>query len=146
MAGYDIWIWVAVIGASLLLEFVTMDITSIWFSIGGLVALLLAAFNVAFEIQIVVFVVLSAVLLLTLRRWARNKLLSSEGTTNIDLMKKEKFELLTSITEHEKGTVKYSGVIWNAISEDDKPIPAGAFVHIVEVKGNKLVVKKEGNE
>ena len=102
MAGYDIWIWVAVIVVSLIIEFTTIAITSIWFAIGGLVSLIMAALLIGFELQMIVFVILSFALLVTLRRWAQNKFLNSEGTTNLDLIKKEKLELLTEITEHEK--------------------------------------------
>lgn len=145
MAGYDIWIWVAVIVASLVVEFSTMDLTSIWFSVGGLVALILAAFGVLFEVQVILFIIISAALLLTLRRWTKNKLIdSSEGTTNLDLLKKEKFELLTPITKQEKGTIKYNGVVWTATSQSGETLEAGTLVEVIEVKGNKLIVKKEG--
>lgn len=145
MAGYDIWIWVAVIAVSLLLEFVTMDVTSIWFSVGGLIALILSAVTISFEIQLIVFIVVSALLLLTLRSWARNKLLnSSDGKTNLDLMKEETFKLLTPITKDQKGTVKYNDVVWNAITASGEELEAGTNVVVVEVKGNKLIVKKEG--
>lgn len=144
MAGYDIWIWVAVIVVSLIIEFTTIAITSIWFAIGGLVSLIMAALLIGFELQMIVFVILSFALLVTLRRWAQNKFLNSEGTTNLDLIKKEKLELLTEITEHEKGTVKYNGIIWNAVSANAEPIKAGTWVTVEEIKGNKLIVKKEG--
>ena len=144
MAGYDIWVWVAVIVVSLIIEFTTMEITSIWFSIGGLIALILAALTVSAEIQVIVFIVVSAGLLLTLRRWAKNKLLSSSNEpTNLDLLKQEKLKLLSPITSTEKGTLKFNGIIWNAISENNEPIEQDAFVKVVEIKGNKLIVKRE---
>jgi membrane protein implicated in regulation of membrane protease activity len=144
METYDIWIWVAVVVVSLIIEFISMDITSIWFSIGGVVALILASFTSMLEVQIVVFIVISAGLLLTLRRWAKNKLLnSSNEATNLDLLKQEKLKLLTPITNTEKGSVKYNGVVWSAMSENNEPIEADTFVQVVQVKGNKLIVKKE---
>jgi len=145
MPTYDIWIWVAVVAVSLIIEFITMDITSIWFSFGGLIALILAALNLKIEIQVIVFIVVSAALLLTLRRWARNKMLnSSKETTNLDLIKEEKLKLITPITLTEKGTVKFNGVIWNVVSEDNTPIEKDTFVSVVKIKGNTLLVKKEG--
>lgn len=145
MLEYDIWIWVGVICVSLLVEFISMDMTSIWFSVGGFGALILSAFPIEFEYQIIVFIVLSGILLLTLRKWAKNKLLtSSDGKTNLDLLKQEKLELTSAITEHQKGTLTYGGVVWNAVSENGKPIDAGTFVYVVKIEGNKLIVKKEG--
>lgn len=144
MGGYDIWVWVAVIVATLIIEFTTMEITSIWFSIGGLIALVLAAFNISAEIQVIIFILVSSVLLLSLRRWTKNKLLnSSNEPTNLDLLKKEKVKLLSPITTTEKGTVKFNGVTWNVISEDNEPIEQDTFVQVVKIKGNTLIVKKE---
>lgn len=144
MANYDIWVWVAVIVVTLIIEFTTMEITSIWFSVGGLIALILAAFNVSMEVQVIVFIIVSSVLLLSLRRWTKNKLLnSSNEPTNLDLLKKEKVKLLSPITTTDKGTVKFNGVIWSAISEDNEPIEQDTFVQVVKVKGNTLIVKKE---
>jgi membrane protein implicated in regulation of membrane protease activity len=146
MANLDIWIWVAVIAVSLIVEFVSMEIVSVWFSVAGLVALILAAFTVSFEIQIIVFIVLAMFLVTSLRRWAKNKLLNSDGTSNIDLVKKEKLKLLSKITPTESGTVKYNGIIWTAISETEEEIKEGEWVVVSEIKGNKLIVKKEGNK
>ena len=140
---YDIWIWLAVIVVSLIMEFITMDVTSIWFAFGGVVAIILASLKVSTDIQVLVFIAVSAVLIVTLRRWAKNKLLnSSESANKIDLMKQEKSPLLTKITKTQKGTVKYNGVVWNAISEDNEPIDEGTDVVVVKVKGNTLIVKK----
>ena len=145
MPTYDIWIWVAVIAVSLIVEFITLDITSIWFSFGGLIALILAALNVGVEIQVIVFIIISAALLLTLRRWAKNKMLnSSKETTNLELVKEEKLKLITPITTSEKGTVKFNGVVWNVATEDNTPVEKDTYVSVVKIKGNTLLVKKEG--
>jgi|AntRauTorcE11897_2_1112592.scaffolds.fasta_scaffold00063_16 membrane protein implicated in regulation of membrane protease activity len=147
MAGLDIWVWAVVIAVSLILEFISMEVTSIWFSIGGLTSLILAATeSTSFEVQVIVFIVTSAVLLLTLRRWTKNKLLKSDGTTNIDLVKTKKFKLLTPITKTSNGTLKYNGVVWTAVSADGKRIKAKEWVVVTKVQGNKLIVKKAGKK
>lgn len=146
MADYMIWIWVGVIVVSLLLEFASHDLTLIWFSVGGLVSLILSAINANVNTQIIVFILVSALLILTLRRWAKNKLLNSEGNTNLELIKKEKFKLQVEITDTQKGAVKYNDIIWTAISFDGKPIAEGEWVTVEEIKGNKLIVKKAKKE
>jgi|LGVE01.1.fsa_nt_gb membrane protein implicated in regulation of membrane protease activity len=143
MDNYDIWIWVGVIVVSLLVEFASMDVTSIWFSVGGLFALILAGIGVGLEIQIVVFIAISILLILTVRKWARNKLLESEEKTNLDLMKEERFKLITEITETQQGTIKYNGIAWTAITSNGESIKEGEWVNVIEIKGNKLIVKKE---
>lgn len=142
MANIDIWIWVGVIVLSLILEFETMEVVSIWFAVGGFIALMLSALNLGLEIQVIAFIVVSAGLLLTLRRWAKNKLLSSNEPTNLDLIKAQKLKLLSPITKEENGTVKYNGVTWTAQSAEGEVLQEGEFVVVQEIKGNKLIVKK----
>lgn len=146
MANIEIWIWVAVIVVSLIGEFISMDVTSIWFACGGTVALILAALNASIEIQVIAFVVISMILILTLRKWARNKLLASEGNTNMDLVIEKRLKLLSSITDTQSGSVKYNGVVWTAVSKNDSMINLGEWVIVKEIKGNKLIVEKDGKK
>ena len=63
-----IYIWLGVVAFSVMIEFLTMEQVSVWFIGGGIVAMILAAVNVDPVIQIVVFIVVSLVLLLSFRR------------------------------------------------------------------------------
>ena len=145
MEQYDVWIWVGIIVLSLVVEMVSMDMTSIWFAVGAFITLLLAAIGIGLELQIVTFIIVSLVSILTLRKWTKNKLLnSSTERAGLDLLKAERFKLMVEITETQKGAVKYNDVVWTAISFDGKPIGEGEWVTVEEIKGNKLIVKKEG--
>jgi membrane protein implicated in regulation of membrane protease activity len=44
----------------------------------------------------------------------------------------------------ETGLVRVSGIPWRCISKNNKDIPAGTLVKIIEAKGNLLVVKEVG--
>lgn len=144
MAGIDVWIWVAVIALTLIVEYTTTELVSIWFSAAGFVSLILSAFSLPFEVQIIVFVVLSMSLLISLRKITKNKLLNStDSVTNLDMIKKERFQLITPITESEPGSLKYNGVVWTAISKKSENIDAGVWVVVSEIKGTKLIVEKE---
>ena len=62
------WIWLGVIIVTAIIEFATMEIVSIWFTFGALIPLILSVTKaVSWEIQIIVFVLVSAILIVSLR-------------------------------------------------------------------------------
>ena len=65
-----VYVWLGVVVISLILEFVTFELVSIWVSLGSLVAMILAFCGVRYEIQIIVAVVISIVCILSLRKVA----------------------------------------------------------------------------
>lgn len=138
------WVWLAVIIVTAILEFATMEIVSIWFTLGAIVPLILSATNaVRWEIQIVIFVVISALLIVSLRSVTKKFLLkNSDGKTNIDALIGQKYRMLSRTDFENVGSVKVNDVIWSAIGVDQQTIEKDEIVEIVRVKGNKLIVKK----
>ncbi len=139
-----IWIWLAVVAVSLIVEFFTWDLTSIWFAVAGLISMILSAIDgINWVWQLAVFLVVSAVLIIFVRQICRKFLLKHEEKTNVEAYAGKRTKLLSAIGENENyGTVKFNGVIWNAIAEDNKAIDKDSDVEIVRVDGNKMVVKK----
>lgn len=112
-----IWVWLAVVAVSLIVEFLSFDLTSIWFAVAGMVSLILSAIEgVSWEVQLVVFIVLSAVLLIFIRKICRKTLLKNTNTkTNVDAYAGKRTKLLKEIgTDENFGEVKFNGVIWQA--------------------------------
>ena len=65
--------------------------------------------------------------------------------TNIDEMIGKKGLMIKGCDELNHGEIKVNGVIWTAMSADEKEeIKENEKVVIVGVNGNKLIVKKEG--
>jgi len=142
-----IWIWVAVIAVSLIIEFSTMEMVSLWTAFGGIIALILSALDVGIEIQLIAFFVVSIALLLSLRKVALKYLLKSQNIkVGTDSIIGSTQKLLTEITEDNNGTVKINGITWTTITTNGDKLPAGTVVEIIEVKGNKLIVKKKENK
>jgi len=138
-----VYIWLGVIVLSVIIECVTFDLASVWFIGGGLVALILAAFKIPYVWQIVVFVAVSAVLLATCRRPLLKLLGKNTTKTNADALVGKEYSLLTPISFGVMGSLKVNGVEWSAVSEKDTDeIAAGTVVRVVEIKGNKLIVKE----
>lgn len=145
MEDYMRWIWLGVIVLSAIGEVASMGLTSIWFTIGGIVALILSLFpGVPLWIEIVVFVILSLVLLLSLRGLTKKFLLANaKAKTNTDLLVGTCTRVLTQADFDNLGSVEINGVVWSIKSQDCQVLPKDSVVEIVEVQGNKLIVKKK---
>lgn len=135
------YIWLAVVVVSLVIEFVSLELVSIWFSIGSFIAMILALCGVGYEIQIAVAIVVSLACIFGLRKVTLKFLNKNQGKTNMDLAVGTKTVLLTDASEEELGTAKYNGVVWSIKPENGKLIEAKTEVEIVKVEGNKLIVK-----
>ncbi len=138
-----LWIWVAVICISAIVEFATMQMVSIWFVGGGLVALILYFCGVGWEIQLIVCLVVTIVLLLSCRKLCMKFLLKgTDEKTNVDSLVGKEVKLLKGINVDEAGEVKVNDVIWTAVAQDSTNIEVGNKVRVVAVQGNKLIVQK----
>ena len=139
------WVWLGIVAVTLILEIVTLDLVSIWFSIGGVIPLILSAIGeIPIEIQIVVFVVISAVLIIFVRKIAQKFLFKGNEniTTNVDALIGKKCRLLEDIDLEKNGSLKVNDIVWTAKSKDDKVIKKGQLVEIVGVEGNKMIVQE----
>jgi len=139
----EIWIWTAIIVVSLVIEFFTAgELVSVWFSVAGVISLILHALGASNLAQIIVFIIVSLTLIVLLRPICVKFLNRNKETTNTDTMINQNVKLLTDIKLDEVGTAKFNGIIWNCITIDNTEIPSNSIVQIVEIKGNKLIVKK----
>lgn len=138
-----IWVWLAVVAVSLIVEFFTWDLTSIWFAVAGLVSLILSAIDgINWVWQLGVFIVVSAVLIIFVRQICKKLLLKSDEKTNVDAFIGKHTKLVTGISDADHlGTVKFNGITWSALTENGTALESGAEVEIVRVDGNKMIVK-----
>ena len=137
-----LYIWIAVICIAALVEAFTMQMVSIWFVAGGIVSLILYFCEVSYEIQIIVFIAVSIILLISLRKLCLKFLLkNTDEKTNIDSLIGREAKLLKDISLGELGEVKLGDVVWTATTKDETPLSAGTLIKIVQVQGNKLIVQ-----
>ncbi len=139
-----LWIWVAVIVLSIIIEVFTMEIVSIWLTFGAIIPLILAATGkVNWLIQLVVFFVVSTVLIVSLRKVTKKFLLkNATEKTNLNALIGQKFRMLERTDFETIGSIKINGVVWAAVGLDRQTIEKDDIVEIVNVSGNKMVVKK----
>lgn len=134
-------IWVVVLLITLLLEFESQQLVTIWFSVGSILALILAAFNVHYIWQIASFVVLSTVLVLATRPLSRRFMRREIVATNIDSIIGKQGTIITDVSLDVRGEVKVEGRIWVAFVTTNIRIEKGIKVVVMDVEGNKLLVE-----
>ncbi len=137
------WVWLAIIVVAVIVEIATLDLVSVWFAIGAIIPFILAAIGgIAIEIQVVVFVVVSALLIIFLRKYAQKWLFKNMNyKTNLDVQIGRVYRLLENADFEKNGSVKINDVVWTAVSENGALIEKGQLVEIVRVDGNKMIVK-----
>lgn len=140
--GSMIWVWVGIFVVTLLVEGATAGLVSIWFAAGALVAGIATLFEAPPWLQIVLFIVVSGAALAATRPLAR-KMRGQKEPTNFDRNINAEALVLTPIEPHTMGTVDVNGLVWNAVDVEGGNIPAGAIVVVKEIRGTKLLVKKQ---
>ena len=138
------WVWLAVIIVTAIVELATMEVASIWFTFGAIIPFILAATNaVRWEIQLVIFVVLSAFMIASLRQVTKKYLLrNSNEKTNKDALVGQKHRMLERTDFETTGRVKINDVVWSAVAKKGETIEKDEIVEILEISGNKLIVKR----
>ena len=136
-------VWCVVAVAVLLLEIATVGaMTSIWFTVGAVVALVLALLKLGTMIQIVAFVVVSVVALLTIRPLAANYLRGNVVATNYDSLIGTMVKVTKEITEDSWGEITVSGMTWSAVEVNHETVEVGSHVKVLAIEGAKVIVKK----
>ena len=136
-------IWLALLALFTIGEAVTVGLVSIWFAAGSLAALLCALANGPLWLQIVLFIVVSALCLLAIRPLARKYVNNRVQPTNADRVIGAQATVTEDIDNLQgKGAVIIGGITWSARSEHDTPIPAGTLVRVLRIEGVKVYVEE----
>ena len=133
--------WFITFVVLLFIELVTVNLVSIWFAIGSLVAFLSTFLTDNVVIQIIVFVVVSIIALLLTKPIVKKFKAIKVVPTNFDRVIGKRAEVIKKITEDEYGEVKVMGNVWTAIAKEEFDV--GQKVIVKAVDGVKLVVCKE---
>ena len=137
-----VYIWLGVVVVSLVIEFVTFELVSVWISIGALLSMILALCGVGVEFQVACAVVVSLICLLALRKVTLKFLNRNKGKTNVDVAVGQIVHLITRTDDDQLGSAKFNGIVWSVKAEDNAIIEAGEYAKVVSVNGNKLIVKR----
>lgn len=137
-------IWVVLLIVFLIMEAASVQLVSVWFAVGALVALIanLCGLNVIW--QIVLFLAVAAVCLVATRPLVKKLTATKIQKTNADRCIGAEAIVTEEINNLEStGQVKAVGNIWTARSINDTVIEKGTVVIVERMEGVKLIVRNK---
>ena len=136
--------WLMLLCIFVVVEIVTVSLTSIWFAGGALAAIVAALLNAPEFLQFLVFFVVSVILILFTRPFAMKFVKPHNIKTNYEEVIGKEVQVTKSIDNRKaEGTVLCNGMEWSARStDDDVTFQEGETVVVTEVRGVKLFVRR----
>ena len=136
------WVWVAVTIICVVIESLTLSLTTIWFGISAFVMVFLAFTPLPFPAQLLIFVVLAMVLLIFTKPIVKKKLSQKKIATNYERVIGQIAVVTKRITALEKGSVKINGMEWTAAVKEDTTLEEGSKCMVEEIAGVTAYVKQ----
>ena len=130
------------LGVFVVLEKISLGLTSIWFAGGCMAAFVAALLGAPFWLQIVLCLGVSILLLIFTKPVVEKHLNHNREKTNVDSVKLRQGKVIEEIDNfNQKGTVLLDGMEWMARNAaSDEKIPVGARVMVQEVRGAHVEV------
>jgi membrane protein implicated in regulation of membrane protease activity len=136
---FTLWLTISII--TLLLDIITSSFLFVWFTIGGMAALIAMTLNCSANVQWIVFILVSVVFMAvgyplvkrTIKKTVPRTATMEEGYIGRELTVDE--DVI------EKAMVKIDGIYWT-IKNQGTPIKKGDRVKISGIEGNKMLVEK----
>lgn len=138
-------LWTVGVLFFIIMEFLTLGITHIWYAFGCILAGIAAYNDVSIFLQLVIFIVSSTVLVLLTRPIAEKHVNGKTKRTNVDrLIGQTAIVKETINNKKEHGIVRINGMDWTARTEEmDEVILKGKPIEILDIQGIKLIVRKK---
>lgn len=137
--------WLIIFVACIVIEIITMGLTTIWFAGGFLVAAVSAAFSAPLWLQLLLFVAVSFVLLYFTRPIAVKYFNKDRIKTNVESLIGKQAIVISEIDNLQGiGQVTVGGQEWSARTvKDGITLPVGCVVVIRAINGVKLMVEEK---
>ncbi len=138
-------VWFVVGLVLILLEFAIPGLITVFFGIGAwIVALICLILPIPLNTQLFIFIIISILSLMFLRKWFRNLMSKRMMADQISNDDKDEFlgqeaVVVEKILPKKHGRVEFRGSTWNA--ESNKTISVGKTVKIIGKKNITLIVK-----
>lgn len=137
-------IWAAAIIGFAVLEGITFQLVSIWFVFGSVASFIAALCGASVTVQIVVWLIVSAVALAVTRPIVKKRLTAKVQPTNADRCIGAEATVIETIDNARSvGQVKTDGKVWSARSIDGDVISENTVVTVEKIEGVKLIVKRK---
>lgn len=143
MDSIEVYVWLIVFIVLTAIEMATFQLVTIWFAVGAVAAFITSLFSTSLEIQLIVFLAVSMLLLILVRPIAGRFLQTKTVKTNVDSLIGD-YATVTARIHNQEGFGKavIRGQEWTAAAEKDDDIEAGSHVVVTGIRGVKLIVEK----
>lgn len=135
------FLWLAIVILLSIVEVMTINLTTIWYVVSGIFAIILSFFIDNFLIQLGVFVIVGTILLITTRPILNKFINTKKESTNFDRIIGMSGIVVEPVFKNELGAVKVDGKIWTAYA--DLEIPVNTTVKVLKIEGAKIKVEEE---
>lgn len=137
-------VWLVLLIVFLIIEIITVGLTSIWAAGGALVAMLLSLLHIPTGWQIAAFLLVTAILLYFTRPFAMKIINSKREKTNYEGIIGKTIRIVERVDNiAQTGMAVVNGQEWTVRAENDEEIlEPGTLAKVVNISGVKLVVKK----
>lgn len=137
-----VFIWLAIMVLCLVVEAITVGLTTIWFAVGAFAAMIACALGLGTAGQFIVFFVISLALLIFTRPIAVKYINPHRVATNYE----DAVDKTVKITERVDnisgtGVAVLNGQEWTArMQQDDVTLEEGKLAKVVAIEGVKLIL------
>ena len=140
--------WLVVLVVLVIIELLTMGLTTVWFAGGALIAVIAAIFHAPLALQVILFLLVSVILLFFTRPLAVKYFNKDRVRTNAESLVGHQVIVISEIDNLQGiGQVNVGGMEWSARTRTDgMKLPVGTVTTVLAINGVKLVVeeRKEG--
>ncbi len=138
-------VWLSILVLLVVIELLTMGLTTIWFAGGALAATLASLIGLPLAIQIILFLVVSGLLLFFTRPIAVKYFNKDRVRTNAESLVGRQAIVISEIDNLQGiGQVNVGGMEWSARTRDENvTLPVGAVVIVLAIDGVKLIVEEK---
>ena len=141
-------IWLLILVSLLIIEFLTLGLTSIWFAGGALAAIIATELGANIVVQIIVFLAVSVVILFLFRPKAVSYFNSKIERTNADSLIGKEAKIIETVNNKENtGKAIINGQEWTARAKNDKDVfEVDSWAKIEAISGVKLILTNNKEE
>ena len=132
--------WLVLFVVLALFELVTVNLVSIWFSLGALITTFVSLVTDNLMIHLAVFTISSILLLLLTKPFVKKMKKREAVPTNLDMVLGKTGVVTEKIEKDGIGEVKVLGKKWSAYS--DKEVEENSKVKVLSINGVKLKVEE----
>lgn len=138
----EVILWAVLLVFFIIAELASVQLVSVWFAVGSLVAMITSIIGIPFWAQVTVFLVVSTILLALTRPIARRLMKGKYTPTNAELDIGRTAIVIEKVAQT-SGRVRLDGVDWIAVSADGSEISEGEKVTVVSINGTSLIVERQ---